>query len=161
MTELNKKAFGGLLAPVVVMGALLFIPAWTLDYWQAWAFLTVFFVPALAITVYLMRKDPKLLQRRVYAGATAEKERSQKIIQFVTSMGFIAMLVVPALDHRHRWSEVPPYATVAGDVLVAIGFFIVFLCTKKIRLPRQPSKSLPNRESYRRDCTHSCAIPCM
>src|SRR6266851_8151433 len=113
------------------MAALLFILAGTLDYWQAWAFLAVFFVLALAITVYLMKKDPKLLERRVYAGPTAEKEGSQKIIQFITSIGFIAMLAVPALDHRFRWSQMSLYAAVGGDLLVAIGFLIVFLVYKE------------------------------
>jgi protein-S-isoprenylcysteine O-methyltransferase Ste14 len=131
MTALNKKAFGGLLGLSVVMAALLFIPPWTLDYWQAWVFLAVFVVSALAITMYLMKKDPKLLERRVYAGPTAEKRRSQKIIQFLTSMGFIAMIVVPALDHRFHWSQISLYAVLAGDLLVAIGFLIVFLVYKE------------------------------
>ena len=113
------------------MAALLFIPAWTLDYWQAWAFLAVFGVSSLAITLYLMKKDPKLLERRVYAGPTAEKEPSQKIIQTITSLGFIAMLVVAALDHRLHWSEMSLYVAVAGDVLVAIGFLIVFFVYKE------------------------------
>jgi protein-S-isoprenylcysteine O-methyltransferase Ste14 len=109
MKNLNKKAFGGLLGLL----------------------LAVFFLPAFVITLYLMKKDPKLLERRVYAGPTAEKETSQKIIQSITSVGFIAMLVVPALDHRFHWSEVPLYATVAGDVLLSIGFLIVFLVYKE------------------------------
>jgi protein-S-isoprenylcysteine O-methyltransferase Ste14 len=131
MTKLNIKAFGGLLAFLIAMAASLFIPAWTLDYWQAWAFLAVFFASVLAITVYLMKKDPKLLERRVYAGPIAEKATSQRIIQSVISTGFITMLVVPALDHRFHWSEVSLYATLAGDVLVAIGFLIVFLVYKE------------------------------
>ena len=131
MNVLNLKAFGGLLFLLVVMAALLFIPAWTLDYWQAWAFLAVFFSSALAITAYLMKKDPKLLARRVHAGPTAEKETSQKIIQSITSLGFIAMLVIPALDHRFVWSTVSLYLEVAGEVLVAIGFLIVFLVYKE------------------------------
>ena len=57
------KAFGGLLILLLVMAALLFIPAGTLDYWQAWVFLVVFFSSALAITAYLMKKDPKPLGR--------------------------------------------------------------------------------------------------
>jgi protein-S-isoprenylcysteine O-methyltransferase Ste14 len=114
------------------MAALLFLPAWTLGYWQAWAFLTVFGVSALAITLYLMKNDPKLLERRVYAGPTAEKETSQKIIQTITALGFIAMLVLPALDYRwHWWPAVPFFATVAGDVLVAIGFLIIFFVYKE------------------------------
>ncbi len=118
MKDLNKKAFGGFLFLLLVMGALLFLPAWTLDYWQAWAFLAVFGASALAITLYLMKKDPKLLERRVHAGPTAEKETSQKIIQSITALGFMAMLVVPGLDHRfHRWPAVPFFASVAPTVV--------------------------------------------
>jgi protein-S-isoprenylcysteine O-methyltransferase Ste14 len=73
-----------------------------------------------------MKKDPKLLERRLRGGPTAEKETSQRIIQSITSAGFIATLVVPALDHRFAWSRVPLYVVVAGDVLIAIGFLIVF-----------------------------------
>ena len=71
--------------------------------------------------------DTKLLERRLYAGPTAERATRQKIVQTITSMGFIAMLVVPALDHRFMWSRVPPPASVVGDALVAFGFFIVLL----------------------------------
>jgi len=76
--RLNVKAFGGLLVLLVVMASLLFLPGWTLDYWQGWAFLTVFGVSASAITVYLMKKDPKLLERRVQAGPIAEKEGAKR-----------------------------------------------------------------------------------
>jgi protein-S-isoprenylcysteine O-methyltransferase Ste14 len=127
MNVLAIKAFGGLLFLLLAMGAGLFLPAWTLDYWQAWTFLAVFGVSALAITLYLMKKDPRLLERRVYAGPTAEKETGQKIVQSLTSAGFIAMLVVPALDHRFAWSPVPTGVCLAGDALVALGFLIVFL----------------------------------
>jgi len=131
MKSLNVKAFGGLLFLLIVMAALLFLPAWTLDYWQGWAFLTVFGASALAITVYLMKKDPKLLERRLQAGPTAEKERSEKIIQTITSIMFIAMLVLPTLDHRSHWSAVPLYVAIAGDVLVALGFLIIFFVYKE------------------------------
>ena len=56
---------------------------------------------------------------------------SQKIIQSITSLGFIAMLVIPALDHRFAWSTMSLYVEVAGEVLVAIGFLIVFLVYKE------------------------------
>ena len=131
MNRLNTKTFGGLLFLLLVMGALLFLPAWTLDYWQAWAFLAVFGVSALAITLYLMKKDPMLLERRMQGGPTAEKEWSQKIIQTITATMFIAMLVVPALDHRLHWSTVSLSMTLAGDVLVALGFLIIFFVYKE------------------------------
>ena len=131
MNDLNKKAFGGLISVLLVMGALLFIPAWTLAYWQAWAFLAVFGGSALEITLYLMKKDPQLLERRMRGGPSAEKEMSQKIIQTLTALMFIAMLVVPALDHRLGWSKMPLYVPIAGDVLVAVGFLIIFLVYKE------------------------------
>jgi len=131
MTGVNKRALVGLQGLFAVMAALLFVPARTLRYWQAWVFLAVFFGAALAITVYLMKRDPGLLERRIYAGPTAEKEKSQKIIQSITALGFVAMLVVPALDHHFTWSAVPLWATLAGDVLVAIGFLIIFVVYKE------------------------------
>jgi protein-S-isoprenylcysteine O-methyltransferase Ste14 len=126
MNILNIKAFGGLVFLLVVMAALLFIPAWTLDYWQAWSFLAVYFASSLAITLYLMKKDPKLLARRMSGGPTAEKEPTQKIIMLFTSLGFIGLIVFPALDHRFAWSHVPPYVVLAGDVLIALGFLGIF-----------------------------------
>jgi protein-S-isoprenylcysteine O-methyltransferase Ste14 len=131
MKELNIKAFSGLLFLLFVMAALLFISAWTLDYWQAWIFLAVFGASGLTITVFLMRRDPKLLERRVQAGPTAEKETSQKVIQSIMTVMFSAMLVVPALDHRFAWSFVPPYVSLAGDALVAIGCLIIFFVFKE------------------------------
>jgi protein-S-isoprenylcysteine O-methyltransferase Ste14 len=56
-----------------------------------------------------------------------EKEGTQRIIMVFTSLGFIALLVVPALDHRFGWSAVPLWGVVLGDILVAIGFYFIFL----------------------------------
>jgi fucose permease len=72
MTSVKKRAFGGLLVLVFAMAALLFIPAGTLDYWQAWTFLGMYFTVSLAITLYLMKNDPKLLERRMRGGPAAE-----------------------------------------------------------------------------------------
>ena len=131
MNTLNRKAFRGLLFLLLVMAALLFIPAGTLDYWQAWTFLAVYFVSSLAITLYLIKNDPKLLERRMSAGPTAEKETTQKIIMFFASLGFIGLIVFPALDHRFAWSHVPPYAALAGDVLVVLGWLAIFFVFKE------------------------------
>jgi protein-S-isoprenylcysteine O-methyltransferase Ste14 len=131
MNNLNRKAFAGLLFVLLVMAALLFLSAGTLDYWQAWAFLAVYLTSSLAITLYLMKKDPSLLARRMRGGPTAEKERNQKIIMLFASLGFIALLVFPALDHRFAWSHLPPYLALAGDVLVALGFLAVFFVFKE------------------------------
>jgi protein-S-isoprenylcysteine O-methyltransferase Ste14 len=131
MSQLNIKAFTGMLELAIVLGLTIFIPAWTLDYWQAWIFLAVFFACTLAITIYLMKNDPKLLERRTNAGPGAEQEKSQKIIQAVAALAFIAIFVVSALDHRFAWSTVPPYLTALGDILVALSFYFVFLVFKE------------------------------
>jgi protein-S-isoprenylcysteine O-methyltransferase Ste14 len=125
MTGLNIRAIGWLLVLLVVMGAVLFVSAWTFNYWQAWVFLSVFGLSSLAVTVYLMKNDPKLLERRMHGGPTAEKELSQKIIMSAASIGFAAILIVPALDHRWHWSAVPPYAVIAGNVLIVLGWTII------------------------------------
>jgi protein-S-isoprenylcysteine O-methyltransferase Ste14 len=126
MDELNKKALGGLLRFLIILAVLLFLPVWTLRYWQAWIFLFVFSACALATSLYVMKNDPKLLERRMRAGPRAEKERSQQIIQSVAAAAFIALLLFPPLDHRFGWSAVPWFMVVAGDVLVAVGFLIIF-----------------------------------
>ena len=126
MQTLVLKSIGGLSFLLVVMGALIFGSAGTLDYWQGWAFLAVFCGSGLAITLYLMRSDPKLLERRMKGGPFAEKETTQKIIQTITAIVFIATPVVCALDHRFGWFPVPALVALIGDALVLIGMLIVF-----------------------------------
>jgi protein-S-isoprenylcysteine O-methyltransferase Ste14 len=126
MNDLNKKALSGLLRFVIILAGVLFLPAWTLRYWQAWIFLLVFSACALAISLYVMKNDPKLLQRRMRAGPGSEKERSQQIIQLVATIAFIALIVFPPLDHRFAWSTVPSALVFAGDGLIALGFLIIF-----------------------------------
>jgi protein-S-isoprenylcysteine O-methyltransferase Ste14 len=128
--DLTRKSLTGFLVPLV-MAVLLFLPAGTLAYWQAWVFLFVFSTWSFAITVYLLRNDPQLLQRRLRGGPTAEKETSQKIIQTITSISFVAILVISALDHRFGWTRVPLSVCLAGDALVAFGFLIIFFVCKQ------------------------------
>jgi protein-S-isoprenylcysteine O-methyltransferase Ste14 len=82
--------------------------------------------PSALITLYLMKRDPALLKRRMSGGPMAEKEPVQKLIMFCASAAFIAALVVPGLDRRFGWSTVPLGAVIAGDLLVVIGLFLVF-----------------------------------
>jgi len=126
MNDLNRRAFGGLLRMALFLAVLVFLPAWTVSYWQGWICLALFLACATGITLDLIQHDPKLLERRMSAGAGAEKEKSQKIIQTLAAMAFVATFVVPALDHRFAWSVVPIYAVIAGDALVVLGFLFVF-----------------------------------
>jgi protein-S-isoprenylcysteine O-methyltransferase Ste14 len=125
--KLDAKAWFALAILAVAVGLLLFVPTGTANYWQAWVYLSIFTGASALTTLYLMRRDPALLERRMSGGPTAEKRPIQKFIMLCTSIGFIALLVVPSLDHRFKWSTVPLSGVVAGDVLVAIGFCLIFV----------------------------------
>lgn len=124
-TSLKRKAWLSLAALVAVMSLMLFVPAGTLRYWQAWAYLILFTGTSALITLELMRRDPALLERRMRGGPTAEKRPVQRLIQLFTSMGFITLLVVPALDFHFGWSAVPAAGVVIGDALVLTGLLLV------------------------------------
>ena len=127
MNNLILRSFGGLLFLLVVLGLLLFIPAGSLAYWQAWLFLAVFGVCVVLITAYLMRNDQGLLARRVDAGPGAETDPTQKVIQGVAGLCFILIFILAGLDYRFHWSNVPAWLVVLAEVLVALGLYIVFL----------------------------------
>jgi protein-S-isoprenylcysteine O-methyltransferase Ste14 len=112
---------------VAFFAALLFWPAGTLDYWQAWVFIAVFMVATLVPSLYLAVKDPAALQRRMKAGPMAESRGLQKLIITGTIVAVVAVLVVSALDHRFGWSNVPTPIVIAGDVLVAVGLGVAQL----------------------------------
>lgn len=123
---LNARAWLALAVLAAAMGLLLFGTAGTSRYWQAWVYLTVFVGASVLTTLDLMKRDPALLARRMRGGPMAEQEGTQRLIMVFTSLGFIALLVVPTLDQRFGWSTVPLYGVVAGDLLVAVGFYLIF-----------------------------------
>jgi len=125
--SLNVKGWLGLAALAAVVAALIFAAAGTLDYWQAWVFLAVFFGASAIQTADVLRRDPALARRRLAGGPFAEREPAQRRIMVGISLGFISLMVVPGLDHRFGWSGVPLLAVIAGDVLIAVGFFGVSL----------------------------------
>lgn len=104
----------------------MFVPAWTLRFWQAWLYLFLFASSSAAITIHLWNYDRALLSRRVSAGPIAERSPIQKIVQLFASLGFLTLLVVPSLDYRFSWSHVPIWLVLFGDLAVVLGFYIVF-----------------------------------
>ena len=127
MNNLNKRAFSGLIGLLLVLGVLIFLPAGSIQFWEGWIYLLIFALCVTVITIYFLQKDPKLVERRINAGPAAEKEKSQKIIQTFASIFAIALIIIPAFDHRFHWSKVPLILVIVANVLVLIGFVIVFL----------------------------------
>jgi protein-S-isoprenylcysteine O-methyltransferase Ste14 len=115
------------LVEFAVFGLMLFFPAGTLNYWQAWVFLVVVAVSVWIPPIYLLRTNPVALQRRMRGGPTAEGRMAQKVVIAGLYLSLAAMVVVSALDHRFGWSPVPTAICLVGDVLVAIGLGVVAL----------------------------------
>jgi protein-S-isoprenylcysteine O-methyltransferase Ste14 len=105
----------------VVFGSMLFFPAGTFNYWQAWVFLMVVAVVAWIPPIYLLRTNPVALQARMSGGPAAETRIAQKLIIAGLYLSLAAMVVVSALDHRFGWSPVPTAVCLVGEVLLAVG----------------------------------------
>jgi protein-S-isoprenylcysteine O-methyltransferase Ste14 len=129
--SLATRTVLGVTQLIVLLGAALFIPAWTLNFWQAWVYLSIFTAASALITAYLWKYDRKLLESRVKAGPRAEKEMSQKLIQLLASLAFIGTLVLPSFDRRYLWSHVPLVFVIVGGALVTFGFLAVFIVYKE------------------------------
>ena len=128
MNDLAQKSFIGFLQLIIGLAAMLFVPAWTFDYWQAWIYLLIFTISILWISAYLLMHDSKLLERRL---KRTENEKSQKKIQFYMYISYIGLFILSSLDHRFLLSDVPFIVVMAGDALVALGYLIIFLVLKE------------------------------
>jgi protein-S-isoprenylcysteine O-methyltransferase Ste14 len=125
--KIGLQALRSAVLGLVAFGLLLFLPAGTFDYWQAWAYIGVFVGTSIGPSIYLAVKDPAALERRMQAGPGAETRMVQKVIVSAIFAAFGGLMVLSALDHRFGWSSVPPAVSVAGDALVAIGLGFAML----------------------------------
>jgi protein-S-isoprenylcysteine O-methyltransferase Ste14 len=125
--SLRIRALSDLALFVVAIAAMLFVPAWTVAWWQAWLFLAVFTAAVLAITLYFLKVDPALIERRLQVGPAAEKERRQQVIQTLASVALVAVFVVSGFDRQYGWSHLPIGVSLAGDLVVLLGLAVIFL----------------------------------
>jgi protein-S-isoprenylcysteine O-methyltransferase Ste14 len=125
VTTIPKMLVSGL-GLLVLLGLLLFLPAGTLNYWQAWV-LVILAISTRIFSAYLLRVNPAVLQRRMRGGPKAETRAAQKVAMAGLWLSLAAMFVVSALDHRFGWSPVPIVISLVGDVLVAVGLGLAML----------------------------------
>jgi protein-S-isoprenylcysteine O-methyltransferase Ste14 len=130
-SKLKRRTILGFVELIVMLGLFLFIPAGSLYFWQAWVYSIVLFVSSAAITFYIWKRDPALLERRLEIGVVEEKEKTEKIIQGFAFIGFALILIIPALDHRFGWSNVPFFIVILGDILVIAGLYLYVLVLKE------------------------------
>ena len=145
MKSLAARTILGFTQLIVYLGTALFVPAWTLDFWQAWVYLSIFAAASVLIAAYLWKCDRKLLESRVRAGPLAEKEQGQKLIQLLASVAFIGTLAVPSLDRRYHWSHVPLVVVIVGDALVTFGFLAVFIVYRENTFTSATIEVTPNQ----------------
>ncbi|MCX6732707.1 MAG: isoprenylcysteine carboxylmethyltransferase family protein [Candidatus Roizmanbacteria bacterium] len=127
MDSLTRRTYVSVIGTLIFVWIFLFIPAWSLSFWQAWIYWGAFSIPVIVISLYFLKKNPVFMESRLKAGPTAEKELAQKIIQFFLSLFFIALLVIPGFDYRLHWSFVPIQLVIGGDILVLLGFWAVHM----------------------------------
>jgi protein-S-isoprenylcysteine O-methyltransferase Ste14 len=127
MNKMIVQAVSTFLIGALLLGVLLFFPAGTLNYWQAWVFIAVFMTSVTVIGLYLALKDPALLERRKKFGPTQEQSPVQKIVISIGVLAILSVFIFCALGHRFGWSPVPAYVSLAGDVLVALGLMVDLL----------------------------------
>jgi len=117
-------------AALLVVGLVLFLPAWTLDYWEAWAYIGVIFIPAFFVILYFVISDPEFIVRRLQF---KEKEAQQKKIIGLSYIFFLIGFLLPGFDHRFGWSNIPIGLVIAADVLVFLGYMVVIMVFRENR----------------------------
>ena len=106
---------------VVLVGALLFLPAGTFDYWQAWLLIAILFVPMLFAGVVMMLKNPGLLQKRLNA---KEAEAEQRQVVALSGAMFLAAFIVAGLSVRFGWPLLPGWVSWAAAVVFLLAYIL-------------------------------------
>ena len=102
---------------IVLVGALIFLPAWSLSFYRGWLFMGILFIPMFLAGVVMMWKNPDLLRRRLDA---KEKQKEQGIVIKLSGLMFVAGFVLAGLDFRLQWWQLPPVCSyVAAGVFLA------------------------------------------
>ena len=128
--KLTKMVSVRLLVFIPLLLAMFFLPAGTFAYWEAWVYLTVLLVPMVLVLIYLLRNDPELLERRM---RMSEKESEQKLIVRISYLYCLLVFLLPGLDKRFGWSNVPVVVVIVADVLVLVGYGMFFLALRENR----------------------------
>jgi protein-S-isoprenylcysteine O-methyltransferase Ste14 len=122
----------GLGLPLIALVILL--PAGKWDYWQGWMWMATILLPMFFIVPYFMVKDPALLERRM---RMREKEAAQRKIIALSYLYFLVAFVLPGLDVRFGWSNVPPWVSILADGFVLAGYMtFVWVLTANSYLSR-------------------------
>ena len=110
---------------IVALGVLIMLPSLSLRYWQGWLYWALFAGFTLGGSLYFLKTDPALVERRLAVGPTAETEKSQKLIMSAASVCVVLLFALPGLDHLFGWSHVPAWLVIAADIAVMLSYVLV------------------------------------
>ena len=128
MKSLKKKIIIMFSMVPVILGLFILVPAGTFNYWQFYLYLAILLVPMIFVMFYFLKNDPAFLERRLKA---KEKEKEQIVIQIVFSLIFFSGFVIPGLDKRFGWSNVPVLIVIIADIVVLLGYLLIFFVFKQ------------------------------
>ncbi|MFH1486538.1 MAG: isoprenylcysteine carboxylmethyltransferase family protein [Chloroflexota bacterium] len=126
--NLTRRALMQIVVAIAAIGAMLFVPAGTFLYWEAWLYLAIVFIPMSFVTAYFLRTAPALVERRM---RMKEKEAEQKLIIKLSWVYFLVTFLLPGLDRRFEWSSVPAAAVIVADIIILVGFGLFYLVAKE------------------------------
>lgn len=117
--QLLMQACTKFLLGLLIVGLLLFLPAGSIHYWNAWLFMGMLFIPMFFAGIILLWKSPDLLAKRLRA---KEKEAAQKQVIAVSLLMFVGGFLIAAFDFRYDWSELPDWVSIAAAVIFLISY---------------------------------------
>ena len=126
--QLISKALSRFIPGIIIISVLLFIPAGSIKFWNAWLFIGVLFIPMAFVIVYLIIRDPELLFKRM---VTNEKEKTQKKVVLLTSIIFLSTFIISGLDYRFQWSSIPLLVVVLSSIIVLAGYILFFMVMRQ------------------------------
>jgi len=112
----------------IVLGLLILVPAGTFNFWQVYVYTGILVIPMIFVLFYFLKNDPLFLERRT---RVKEKEKAQKIIQIVFSLIFFSGFVIPGLDKRFGWSDIPINIVLITDIIILLGYLLIFFVFKQ------------------------------
>ncbi len=113
---------------IIVLVLIFFLPAGSIKFWEAWVYMGILFTPMIFVLIYLLKKDPELLERRM---KMKEKEEPQKVFVKLSILVFLTAFIIPGFDYRFEWSEVPFVVIIIADLFIFIGYLLFFLVLKE------------------------------
>lgn len=111
------KFFSG----VILTFILLFVPAWTFKFWQAWLFAGILFIPMLGAGLILLKKNPELLKKRLSA---KEEQNEQKLVVLFSGIMFLAVFIIAGLNFRFGWIILPSWVSYAAAAVFLFGYVL-------------------------------------